>query len=396
MLVAGVCVVAIACGEVTITPDSIHPVAVTISSGELHTCALLIDGSAVCWGANDHGQAPSRLNAAPGFKAITSGEKHSCGLQNRSWFCWGNYYGPFRERVGAGSPRPYEVEPPSRGEAFDAISSGRKHVCALRPSGEAACWGWNESGQASPFEDERFTAVSSGEEHTCALRPDGSPVCWSDRNWAWSEEEMKLVQCPPIDRPQGEQCEHHSIEAIKESIVRSWRGVYVGSLYAGIPPRDLRLAAISSGSHHTCALRLDGSPVCWGFIETGEPFEDQIFRVVSSGNSHTCLPMVDFDSLYPGVCRGFETLADERFAAISSGSGHTCALRLDGTPVCWGFNQEGQASPPEGERFVAVSSGGYHTCALRPDGSAVCWGNDARGQSSPPDMRFSVAHGGTR
>ena len=75
---------------------------------------------------------------------------------------------------------------------------------------------------------------------------------------------------------------------------------------------------ISGGEWHTCALRVDGSAVCWG--------SDQ-FRQSSPPES-------------------------ELFASISSGGYHTCGLRFDGRVVCWGRNEYGQASPPTGERFA--------------------------------------------
>ena len=76
--------------------------------------------------------------------------------------------------------------------------------------------------------------------------------------------------------------------------------------------------------------------------------------------------------------------------AISGGGYHTCGLRKDGTAVCWGSDEEGQASPPDGESLTTISSGGYHTCGLREDGQAVCWGPEPHGGayvgwSGPPD-----------
>ena len=75
-----------------------------------------------------------------------------------------------------------------------------------------------------------------------------------------------------------------------------------------------------------------------------------------------------------------ETPEDEAFedvlVAISSGFGYGCGLREDGSPVCWGRNSDGQASPPEGETFTTISSGDSHACGLREDGSPVCWGSN--------------------
>ena len=74
----------------------------------------------------------------------------------------------------------------------------------------------------------------------------------------------------------------------------------------------------------------------------------------------------------------------ELLQSISSGGGHTCALRPNGTPVCWGKNSDGQASPPKDQVFQSISSGANHTCALRPNGTPVCWGDDSRRAASPP------------
>ena len=107
--------------------------------------------------------------------------------------------------------------------------------------------------------------------------------------------------------------------------------------------------AISSGWRHSCAIRTDGVPRCWGF----------------SSLQATSPPQ------------------GEHFIAVSTGYEYTCALRENGTPVCWGqipfadgpqTNRFGQASPPQNERFTAISSGTEHSCGLRKDGKAVCWG----------------------
>ncbi len=410
MLLVGICGAATGCvfgsSLPPVTPDLIQANATTISSGAYHTCALRLDGSPVCWGADYHGygQAPGEFAPTVKLSAITSGAGHSCGLGvDGSWECWGSYD---LDTKLIGDIKPFNVEPPGAQERFRAISSGAAHTCALRPDGEAVCWGKNGRGQASPFEGESLRAVSSGYFHTCAIRLDGTPVCWSFRAWTkyWpTDEELAeegtdlgdlssikyllpgenryiYIQCPPIDRDQGSRCSEERREM--------WQRPH-----PGWPPEGLQLKAISSGGEHTCALRLDGSPVCWGKIGIGQPLNNQEYEAVSSGDSHICRSRDPRPPDSIPVCHGFESLMNERFVAISAGGSHTCALRGDGSPVCWGFDSHGKASPPEGERFVAISAGGNHTCGLRVDGSPVCWGWNWEGQASPPRMDFATAPG---
>src|SRR3712207_8670094 len=80
--------------------------------------------------------------------------------------------------------------PVSTAVPFAALSAGYRHTCALDGSGQAACWGFNETGQlgdgttlrrGSPTPvstGARFTAVSGGYGHTCAIAADGRAHCW--------------------------------------------------------------------------------------------------------------------------------------------------------------------------------------------------------------------------
>ena len=89
----------------------------------------------------------------------------------------------------------------------------------------------------------------------------------------------------------------------------------------------------------------------------------------------------------------------ETFTAISGGTRFACGLRTDGSAVCWGQNDFGQADAPAGETFSVISSGAQHTCGLRPDGTPVCWGKNIDrtgafvGQSTPPTGESFVAIG---
>ena len=90
-----------------------------------HACALRESRIAVCWGANDFGQAS-----------------------------------------------------PPRGVQFNSISAGTRHTCGVTVQGPVRCWGANDAGQSTPPSDETFSDLFAVEDSTCGLRADGAVVCW--------------------------------------------------------------------------------------------------------------------------------------------------------------------------------------------------------------------------
>jgi len=72
-----------------------------ISMGRFHTCGILTNGSASCWGYSNEGELgnggtteqdnPVLVDMAPPFKTISAGYSHTCGiLTNGSAYCWGD------------------------------------------------------------------------------------------------------------------------------------------------------------------------------------------------------------------------------------------------------------------------------------------------------------------
>lgn len=62
-----------------------------------------------------------------------------------------------------------------------------------------------------------------------------------------------------------------------------------------------------------------------------------------------------------------------------------------GSIVGWGFNYNGEATPPGGNDFVAVAAGYRYSLALKSDGSIVSWGYSFTGAATPPDGNDYVA-----
>ncbi len=143
---------------------------VAISAGGLHTCALLRGGAAKCWGWNAYGQlgngevldfssipTPPDFRATPvavkglqhGVVAISAANVHTCALlQNGTAKCWGdNEYGQLGNRATKNSATPVAVKT-LRGIA--TIVGGWVHTCALlrgSPSAPVKCWGDNAVGE---------------------------------------------------------------------------------------------------------------------------------------------------------------------------------------------------------------------------------------------------------
>lgn len=171
------------------------------------------------------------------------------------------------------------------------------------------------------------------------------------------------------------------------------RGDDVGEMGNNLPFVDLgtgRTAVqLSAGRAHTCAIRDDGSVVCWGSNENGKLGIGQPGTIEigdepgEMGNALTAVPL-------PGDA-----------IAISAGVQHTCAIVDGGDLYCWGLNGFGQlgqgnrttvgTAPGEvaalspvslgtGRTAAAVTASNFHTCVLRDDASVVCFGNGGQGR----------------
>ena len=110
------------------TAGSYTPVTVTgittataVTVGYAHTCLLLVDGSARCWGLNHRGQLGTGAFTAPetcSFSGLTSAT------------------------ICRRTPTPVAGL-----SGATAMGSGGAHTCVLKATGEVWCWGANEYGQ---------------------------------------------------------------------------------------------------------------------------------------------------------------------------------------------------------------------------------------------------------
>src|SRR3954468_15486680 len=171
-----------------------------LAAGGFHNCALLSDRTVKCWGRNQDGQigngdtttdvsppqqAVSGLTAVAG---IAAGGYHSCALlQDGTARCWGrNSRGQLGDGTSVPSSTPVTV---SGLTTAVALTAGLYHTCALLRDGTVQCWGENSDGQIGStlaFSSVPVTvgaitgagAVSAGVFHTCALLSDGTARCW--------------------------------------------------------------------------------------------------------------------------------------------------------------------------------------------------------------------------
>ena len=133
--------------------------------------------------------------------------------------------------------------------------------------------------------------------------------------------------------------------------------------------------SITAGLHHACALRADGTAVCWGANLSGEGVPPGgVFTAISAGSQHTCGLRADRTVECWGVDHfGESTPPNGSFSALGAGFGHTCGVRTGGAVECWGINEFGQTDAPSGS-FVAVAGDVLHTCGLATGGTVECWG----------------------
>ena len=335
-----------------------------VSTADLHTCGITTTGEAYCWGHAVDGQlgiGPSvpgdQLTPAPvqgglRFSTVSVGSLHTCGVTTGGDpYCWGwNFLGNLGDGDQTGSSKFVPVQLSLRVE-FQSLSVGSHHSCGVASTGDAYCWGTDESGQLgrggrehpdrghSPVlvaGDLTFTFVSAGGGHTCSITTSGDAYCWG---WGalgalgnGSKDNM-----PSPRRVEG----------------------------------GLTFGSVSSGGRHTCGITISGETYCWGNNDFGQ-----------LGTEAATL-----EATTPVRFSGALALAH-----VSAGGRHTCGITTDGETYCWGNNEFGQlgnnstsnsATPvlvAGGLRFTSVSAGWGQTCGVTDSNEVYCWGHNHHGQ----------------
>lgn len=250
--------------------DVVRP-RLVVSSGYYRSCALLFDGTFMCWGSEEHG--PVELPSGRYRQLSLAG--HLCGLLDSGRIeCWNEAYqegqgetpaGVFIQVAAAGrntcALRPdgtitcwgsawIGAPPPGH---FVQLSGGFVDFCALDATGQITCWG---HGPRDPFDAPEgvFTQVSVGIAHVCALTIDGEVSCWGDNTFG------------QLDAPSGRFVEvtvggDHACALDDVGNVTCW-GADLFNIRATSPVGTF--TSVSAGFDHTCAVTTEDTVTCWG------------------------------------------------------------------------------------------------------------------------------------
>lgn len=335
----------------------------SIDAGDHHTCAVLVDGSVYCWGANDVGQ--------------------------------------LGEFEGASSLSPVSASA-SIGPMFRAIDvSATRQTCAAIEDGSAVCWGDNAVGQALPGDVTLVTepatlsfiasatVPATGGSHSCVARSDGVvATCFGDN----ASDQLTMGMAPgPIDvvaRFQFAELELGTAFGCGRQDtgeVWCWGSNASGQLATapGTTPTSPVLLAVTLtgaaadlavGRNHACA-RVADQVSCWGANGVGQLGDGTMMQQIAP------VPV---------------TLPAGAVSKLEAGPDHTCAVVGNGNLYCWGSNAGDQlliaAGPDDysatpvlvptgGVEVEDITGGVEHACLLTNTHSVQCWGPNTQGEA---------------
>ncbi|TNE88720.1 MAG: hypothetical protein EP330_13660 [Deltaproteobacteria bacterium] len=325
---------------------------------DMHGCALAMDDTLHCWGANNHGRLGDGLEdtlwerrwiapVAGGltFATVEMGNEAACGLTlTGELYCWGDWN-------SSGYPIPPQDSgvPVRVGNAtWSKLDATGDHACVIDADGVLACFGVNSHGQlgfatedssyeAEPvvvLDTERWIDVGVMWLATCGLRDDNTLWCWG-----FSDSGRTGLDVPPSS---GQRT------PVPNQIAHPTGGTWT---------------QLATGPDHGCALDSDGAAWCWGSRSYGK---------LGDGS--------DVGYAFQAVRAGTQT-----FARIESEEEGACGLTDAGDLYCWG---EGRNTESNGLGVTAdawspelvlsdVSDfglGAYASYAVDSNGALWAWG----------------------
>jgi alpha-tubulin suppressor-like RCC1 family protein len=308
------------------TTSNVHPVTVTglaggsrvgsIAAGHEHTCAVMEDGTARCWGRNANGQlgngtkidseTPVTVTGLSGIRSIHPGVSITCAttLVGRV-HCWGRG-GELGDGTVDEALTPRVITSLTNITGLSVSSNGGRssniHVCGIRIDGSAFCWGANDDGQLGNNSQNSSTTpvdvtgvdnaaeIVAGGGHAC-VRANGTISCWG------------------VGGLTGD-----------GGTNRRLTPVAIGPT-AGMP------AGIFAGDNYTLLQTTEASLYCWGQSGRGE-----------------CGDGADFTPGGPNYTSPIATLTSHfNTRLFEAGGAHACAYNDESDVTsCWGTNEFGE------------------------------------------------------
>ena len=335
-----------------------------VATSDDRTCALLTDGTPLCWGRPYDTRVQPTVPEGP-FENIYGGFHFCATTAEGNAQCWD--YAEAGDHVcthvdgdsvarrcdGVNQPESSDQEglidkssiyvpqwyfdqTPPYGELFIKLAPGRDHTCGIQQDQTTICWGDNSSGESTPPSATKFADIVSGSSFSCGISTDQQTLCWG-----W--ERRVDVHTIPVDD------DFSSVETTNTSDYSRTCGIDTAGLVTcvGVPmfciPNALYIRP------------------CWR-IQGNEAEDDW------------------YDEEQPTP---YNPAPDHTFASLST-EAPECGIKADGTALCW-HPWGSVGSPPATETFTQISAGTRHVCGLRTDGTIACWGDNFYGQATPPN-----------
>ncbi|MCA0295791.1 MAG: hypothetical protein LCH96_10890 [Actinobacteria bacterium] len=234
----------------------------------------------------------------------------------------------------------------------------------------------------------KASSLSAGYGHTCVVTTKGAALCWGYNSWGQVGDGTTLGRSTPV----------------------------------GVTGLGSKVASISAGMYHSCAVTTKGKAFCWGYNGDGALGDntatssftpvlvyglDKNVKSISAGVLNSCVVTTKgkvrcwgnntSGQLGDGTTTGSPKPVTVHgltsgVTSVSVGQEYACALKSSGKVVCWGANSEGQLGDNSTTNRVtpvtvhgltkvkSLSVGYYHACATRTTGKAVCWGRNTEGE----------------
>ncbi|MCP2504817.1 MAG: putative Ig domain-containing protein, partial [Candidatus Poseidoniaceae archaeon] len=351
-------------GDFELKPD-------VIAAGEDHTCAIQgDDGTVRCWGKGGYGRlgigstsdktTPKLTNSLGSGRTaidITAGQQHTCAvLDDGSIVCWGrNNYGQLGDNTTDMRSSPTQTVPLPRPAV--AVEAGQEFTCALMDNGSVMCWGRGTSGRlgiggsgafvptfTNPIPGGRkAVAIDISHWHTCAVLEDGYVACWGEGdNRRLGQGASSTDQSSPI-------------------IIN----------YFNETNRAIDVALNNYGG---CGLMENGSVTCWGqgYLGSGaSTIKDSpglVFAALGSGRTAVEVEMGRFHACVKLDNGAVKCWGDDQYGQMGNGNGRS------------NQNNPTQVTFASGIEAQSVYAGWWHTCITAQTNEIYCWGDGNDGK----------------